>query len=332
MLHRNAALTPRARLRLARLIVDEHWPVAAAARRFEVSWRTADRWAQRYREQGADGMQDRSSRPQRSPGRTVQPLVRKIVHLRWKQRLGPVQIGGRLGMPASTVHAVLTRCRLNRLAHIDRATGEPVRRYEHDRPGAMLHVDVTKYGNIPDGGGWRYLGREQGRRNSQITARRTGQRGGNWRPRLGTAFVHTVIDDHSRVAYAEIRDDEKAATAIDVLRNAVAWFAQRGVTIDRVLTDNGSAYKSYAWRDACTQLGIRPKKTRPYRPQTNGKIERFHRTLTEGWAIARFYNSEQARRKALPAFLHHYNHHRPHTAIGGLPPITRLTNVPGQHT
>jgi len=331
VLHRNAALVPRARLRLARLIVEEGWPVAQAARRFEVSWRTAKRWADRYREHGAEAMTDRSSRPARSPARTPQPIIRKIVHLRWKQRLGPVQIGGRLGMPASTVHAVLTRCRLNRLSHIDRVTGEPVRRYEHDRPGAMLHVDVTKYGGIPDGGGWRYVGRVQGRRNRETTATRTGARSKTYEPRIGTAFVHTVIDDHSRVAYAEIRDDEKAVTAIDVLRNAVAWFAARGVTVERVLSDNGSAYKSFAWRDACTELGVQPKKTRPYRPQTNGKVERFHRTLTDGWALARFYNSEQARRKALPAFLHHYNHHRPHSAIGGLPPITRLTNVPGQH-
>jgi transposase InsO family protein len=331
VLHRNAALTPRARLRLARLIVDERWPVAQAARRFEVSWRTANRWAQRYAELGAEGMQDRSSRPYHSPARTPRPMVRKIVHLRWKQRLGPVQIGGRLGLPASTVHAVLTRCRLNRLSHIDRVTGEPVRRYEHATPGAMLHVDVTKYGNIPDGGGWRYVGRAQGKRHREATAKRTGRRVGDYQPSIGTAFVHTVVDDHSRVAYAEIREDEKAATAIAVLRNAVAWFAARGVTVERVLSDNGSAYRSYAWRDACTELGITAKKTRPYRPQTNGKVERFHRTLTDGWAITRFYNTENARRKALPAFLHHYNHHRPHTALGGLPPITRLTNVPGQH-
>jgi len=332
VLHRNAALTPRARLRLARLIIDDRWPVAQAARRFEVSWRTAKRWADRYAQAGAEAMSDRSSRPHHSPARTPRPTVRKIVHLRWKQRLGPVQIGGRLGMPASTVHAVLVRCRLNRLSHIDRVTGEPVRRYEHPHPGAMLHVDVTKYGNIPDGGGWRFVGRVQGRRHREATATRTGARSKTYEPQIGTAFVHTVIDDYSRVAYAEIRDDEKAATAIDVLRNAVAWFAQRGVSVQRVLSDNGSAYKSHAWRDACHDLGIRPKKTRPYRPQTNGKVERFHRTLTEGWAIARLYNSEQARRKALPAFLHHYNHHRPHTATSGLPPITRLTNVPGQHT
>ncbi|MEU8310832.1 IS481 family transposase, partial [Actinomadura sp. NPDC048955] len=305
---------------------------ARAAERYEVSWPTAKRWADRYRRQGAAGMVDRSCRPHHSPLRTPQPVVRKIVHLRWKQRLGPVQIAGRLNMPASTVHAVLTRCRLNRLSHIDRATGEPIRRYEHDRPGAMLHVDVKKLGNIPDGGGWRFVGRLQGGRNREATARRTGTRSTRYEPRVGTAFVHTVIDDHTRLAYAEIHDDEKAATAIGVLRNAVAWFAARGVTIERVLTDNGSAYKSHAWHDACIELGIRPKKTRPYRPQTNGKVERFHRTLADGWALGRFHSSEQARRKALPAWLHFYNHHRPHTATGGKPPITRLTNVPGQYT
>ena len=331
MSHANAALTPRARLRLARLIVDDGWPVARAAERYDVSWPTAKRWADRYAEHGPAGMADRSSRPHRSPARTPQPLVRKIVHLRWKHRLGPVQIAGRLAMPASTVHAVLVRCRINRLSHIDRVTGEPVRRYEHPYPGAMLHMDVKKYGNIPDGGGWRYVGRAQGKRNRGATATRTGSRSARYDPRLGTAFVHTVVDDHSRVAYAEIRADETAATAIDVLGNAVAWFAARGVTVERVLTDNGSAYKSRAWHDACTQLGIRPKKTRPYRPQTNGKVERFHRTMTDGWARRRFYSSEHARRAALPAWLHHYNHHRPHTAIGGRSPVTRLTNLPGQY-
>jgi transposase InsO family protein len=144
--------------------------------------------------------------------------------------------------------------------------------------------------------------------------------------------VHTVIDDHSRVAYAEIHNDETAATAVAVLRRAVAWYATRGIAVERVLSDNGPAYRSKLWRTTCTDLGIRPKRTRPYRPQTNGKIERFHRTLTAGWALARYYPSESTRRKALPAWLHEYNHHRPHTAIGKTPPITRLTNLPGQYS
>jgi transposase InsO family protein len=252
------------------LIVDERWPVAHAAVFFHVSWPTAKRWADRYVAMGAEGMQDRSSRPHRSPNRTSPALVRRVVHLRWKQRLGPVGIAGRLGMPASTVHAVLVRCRLNRLRHVDVRTGEPIRRYEHEQPGALIHVDVKKLGNIPDGGGWRTVGRQQGKRNRAATPDKP--RNAHHNPKIGTAFVHTVIDDHSRVAYAEIHDDETAATAISVLRRAVSWFADRGVTVERVLSDNGSAYKSHAWRDACTELGIRPKKTRPYRPQTNGKI------------------------------------------------------------
>ena len=267
MSHANAALTPRHRLKLARAVVEHGWTVSYAAAVFNVSWPTAKRWADRYRQAGEDGMADRSSRPHRCPRRTRQPMVRKIVHLRWKKRLGPVAIADRLGLAASTVHAVLVRCRLNRLSHVDRATGEPIRRYEHDQPGSLLHVDVKKLGNIPDGGGWRYTGRQQGHKNRAATPGkpRSKHRG----PLLGTAFVHTVLDDHSRVAYAEIHDDETAATAIGVLRRAVAWFAARGITVERVLSDNGSAYRSHAWRDTCTELGITPKRTRPYRPQTN---------------------------------------------------------------
>jgi transposase InsO family protein len=275
-------------------------------------------------------MQDRSSRPHRSPRRTPPGSVRAVVHLRWRKRLGPVAIGARLGMPASTVHAVLVRCRLNRLSHVDRVTGEPVRRYEHDHPGSLIHVDVKKLGNIPSGGGWRYVGRRQGRRNRVVTPGMTRSRHRD--PIVGTAYVHTVIDDHSRLAYAEIHDDETAATAVAVLHRAVAWFAARGVRVERVLSDNGSCYRGRVWAAACAELGIRPKKTRPYRPQTNGKIERFHRTLAAGWAFARLFPTETHRRKALPAWLHEYNHHRPHTAIGGHPPISRLTNLPGQYS
>jgi transposase InsO family protein len=330
--HANAALTPRHRLRLARLIVEEEWSTSRAAEFFNVSWRTADRWAQRYRAQGPAGMNDRSSARQTQHAKTPQPVVRKIVHLRWKQRLGPVQIGGRLGVPASTVHAVLVRCRLNRLSHIDRATGEPARRYERSRPGELIHVDVTKFGNIPDGGGWRFVGIEQGWSNRQATRDRTGQRTKRYQPRLGNCFVHTVIDDYSRVAYAEIHDDEKAVTAAAVLYRAAAWFAERGVTVERVLSDNGSAYISHLWRDSCADLGIQHKRTRPRRPQTNGKIERLHRTLADGWAYKKLYTSEDVRRAALAGWLHQYNHHRPHSALGGLPPITRLTNLAGHHT
>jgi transposase InsO family protein len=318
-------------LRLARLVVDQGWPVARAAERYDVSWPTAKRWADRYRRLGPAGMNDASSRPHHSPNRVQQPMVRKIVHLRWKHRLGPVQIADRVGLAPSTVHKVLVRCRLNRLTHVDRATGEPIRRYEHDHPGSLIHVDVKKLGNIPDGGGWRYLGRQQGDQNRLATRNRTGISNAYRNPKVGTAFVHTVIDDHSRVAYAEVHDDETAATAAGVLYRAVTWFAARGVVVERVLSDNGSAYRSFLWRDTCAELGITVKKTRPYRPQTNGKIERFHRTLADGWAFKKFYNSESARRAALPAWLHHYNHHRPHTALDRSAPITRLTNLTDQY-
>ena len=331
--HANAALTPRARLRLARLIVDDGWPPARAAERYDVTWKTASKWAARYREEGPEGMNDRSSRPHHQPNRTPAPVVRKIVHLRWKHRLGPVAIGDRLGLQASTVHAVLVRCRLNRLTHLDRATGEPIRRYEHQRPGDLIHVDVKKLGRVPDGGGWRYLGRQQGEKNRSATIARTGAARTKWgNPVIGTCYLHTVIDDHSRVAYVEAHDDETKETAAAVLRNAVAWFAERGVTVQRVLSDNGSCYRSSLWRETCTDLGITPKRTRPYRPQTNGKIERFHRTLAEGWAFKKFYTSESARLAALPAWVHEYNHHRPHSAIGKTTPITRLNNLTGHHS
>ena len=331
--HSNAALTPRARLRLARLIVDHGWPAARAAERYDVSWKTAAKWADRYRSEGPAGMRDRSSAPRHQPNRTPAPVVRKIVHLRWKQRLGPVEIGSRLGMPASTVHAVLVRCRLNRLSHIDRATGEPIRRYEHDQPGDLIHVDVKKLGKIPDGGGWRYVGRQQGEKNRATTAARTGApKSAYHQPLVGTTYLHTVIDDHSRVAYVEAHDDETKETATQVLRNAVVWFAERGVSVKRVLSDNGGAYRSHLWAATCADLGITPKRTRPYRPQTNGKIERFHRTLAEGWAFKKFYNTEDIRLAALPAWIHQYNHHRPHSAIGKAAPITRLDNLAGHHS
>ena len=329
MCHANAALTPRARLRLARLVVDDGWTVAEAAKMFMVSTVTARKWAARYRVEGPAGMADRSSRPHSCPTRTPQPVVRRIVALRWRHRLGPVQIGGQLGLPAATVHAVLVRCRINRLSRIDRVTGEPIRRYEHDHPGSLLHVDVTKFGNIPDGGGHRFVGRQQGGRNQRATPGLP--RGSDYKPRTGTAYLHTVLDDHSRLAYVEICADEKAVTAVGVLRRALAWYAEHGIHIERVLSDNGACYRSTAWREVCAILGLKHKRTRPYRPQTNGKLERFHRTLADGWAYTRQYTSEAERRAALPGWLHFYNHHRIHTAIGG-PPASRLNNLPGHHS
>jgi len=274
-------------------------------------------------------MADRSSRPRHQPGRTPQPVVRRVLELRWRKLLGPLQLAARTGVAASTVHKILTRNRLNRLNYVDRATGEPIRRYEHPYPSSLIHVDVKKLGNIPDGGGWRFVGRQQGDRNKAITPAKAHSK---WSDRrLGHAFVHTVIDDHTRIAYAEIHDDETALTAAAVLTRAVAWYAERGITVERVLSDNGGCYRSASWLALCDSLGITVKKTRPYRPQTNGKIERFHRTMTDGWAHAHHYLSGTERRQALTGWLHEYNHHRPHSAIGGKPPISRLTNLPDQY-
>ena len=328
MSHANAALTPRHRLKVASLVVDDGWPISEVAARFQVSWPTVKRWVGRYA--NGESMHDRSSRPKTSPHKPRKATTKRCVSLRLRLREGPVQLASRLGIAPSTVHRILTTARLNRLAYVDRATGEPVRRYEHDYPGSLVHADVKKLGNIPDGGGWRYVGRRQGEKNRSATP---GKPRSKWHnPKLGYAFVHTVIDDHSRVAYTEVHDDETAITAVAVLHRAVNWFADRGVTIERVLSDNGGAYRSLLWRDTCEELSITPKRTRPYRPQTNGKVERFHRTMADGWAYARCYRSEQERRDALADWIHQYNQHRPHTACGNQPPFSRLTNVPGQYS
>jgi transposase InsO family protein len=275
-------------------------------------------------------MRDRSSRPHHSPRRTSAPVVRKVVHLRWKQRLGPVAIADRVGLAPSTVHRILVACRINRRWHVDRVTGEPVRRYEADRPGELVHIDIKKLGNIPDGGGWRLLGKPEGLANSQ--AHRGRPRKVHGRPNIGYCYVHSAIDSHTRLAYSEALNDETATTAIAFLDHAAAYFAGHGIThIQRILTDNGSCYRSHAWRDHLAARGIRHSRTRIRRPQTNGKVERFNRTLLEEWAYRRLYHSEQARRTALTPWLHHYNHHRKHTALGG-PPISRCTNLTDQYT
>jgi transposase InsO family protein len=316
---------------LARCVVDEGWPLRRAAERFQVSHNTARRWAQRYRQLGQEGMVDRSSRPHRSPRRTPIRLERKVLHLRRSKRLGPAAIAGRLGMYGSTVHRVLRRHGEPRLATLDLATGqplrkEPVHRYEHPHPGDLVHVDIKKLGRIPDGGGWRVHGRTVGARNARAT---TTRRRGN-HPIIGYGYVHSAVDDHTRLAYSEILADEQGPTAAGFWQRAQAFFTAHGITVRRVLTDNGPCYRSRAWSAALATAAISHKRTRPYRPQTNGKVERFNRTLLTEWAYARPYNSETARRRAFPQWLHIYNHHRPHTALGGRPPATRVTNLPGQ--
>ena len=278
MPHANATLTERGRLKLAQCVVDDGWPLRRAAERFQVSPTTAKRWADRYRQLGAAGMVDRSSRPHRSPNRTRPPVERKILHLRRAKRLGPAAIAGRLGMHASTVHKVLVRHGVPKLACIDLATGQPIRRqeprrYEHPTPGDLVHVDVKKLGRIPDGGGWRALGRAAGRRNSRASAPSA----------RGYGYIHSAVDDHSRLAYSEILTDEKAPTAVAFWQRAQAFFAAHGITVRRVLTDNGSCYRSRLWRRMLAEAGIVHKRTRPYRPRTNGKV-------CEDWCLAQHWD------------------------------------------
>jgi transposase InsO family protein len=329
MSHRNAPLTETGRLRLARCIVDDGWPVRRAAERFQVSHTTAARWAARYRQSGAAGMADRSSRPHRCPGQLPLRTERRIIKLRVTRRLGPARIAWALHLNPSTVHQVLRRYHCHRLAHLDRAARVPVRRYERDRPGELIHVDVKKLGNIPDGGGHRTVGRAAGKRHRASTPRTGSNRYGQ--PLLGYSYLHSALDDHSRLVYTEILADERKDTATAFLHRAHAWFAGHGITIERILSDNGACYRSQPWAAACAQLGITHKRTRPYRPQTNGKIERYHRTLADEWAYAEAYATETARRNALPDWLHTYNNHRGHTALGGRPPASRVTNLSGQN-
>ncbi|MGP3947498.1 IS481 family transposase [Streptomyces sp. 7N604] len=317
MSHRNAPLTPTGRLRLARCVIDDGWPLRRAAERFQVSHTTAARWAGRYRRHGAAGLHDRSSRPHHSPHRTSAAIEERVVRLRREHRIGPLRLAARAGVAASTAHRILQRHSLPALATLDRATGEPVRRYERRRPGELVHIDVKKLGRIPHGGGHKALGRAAGRKNRTST---------------GYAYLHTALDDHSRLAYTEDLPDEKAATCAGFLARATAWFATQGITIERVLTDNAWAYTKNTWRQTCHDLRIQPRWTRPWRPQTNGKVERFHRTLTEEWAYHRPYTSDSERQAAFPNWLHWYNYHRPHTGIGGSTPADRVTNLSGQHS
>jgi len=253
-------------------------------------------------------------------------LERRIIKVRVTRRWGPARIGYLLGLHPSTVHRVLARYRLARLAWLDRATGRVIRRYEHAQPGDLIHLDVKKLGKIPDGGGWRIVGRQQGRRNGQAT---TPQRR-NGRPVIGYHFLHTALDDHSRLAYTELLADERKDTAAQFWLRARDWFARNGVTAARVLTDNGACYRSQPF---ATALGpVTHKRTRPYRPQTNGKIERFHRTLADEWAYAKPYRSDTERCEAFVTWLHTYNHHRGHTALAGHPPASRVPNLSGQNT
>jgi len=319
--HANAPLTPEGRRRLASLIVDDGWAVRRAAERFQCSPATASRWARRYR--AGLALTDRSSRPRRSPSRLPQRTERRILALRFTRQWGPHRIGYHLDISRSTVGRVLDRYRMPRLAHVDQSTGLPVRkpkpiRYEVAAPGELVHVDIKKLGRIPDGGGHRMLGRQAGNRNNKKQGR-------------GYAFLHHAVDDHSRLAYSEILGDERKETASGFWERANAYFAGVGITVTAVMTDNGSCYRSRDFAAALGATRIKHRRTRAYRPQTNGKVERFNRTLAAEWAYAAVYDSDEARAATYQDWIHHYNHHRPHTGIGGQVPSDRVHNLTGKN-
>jgi transposase InsO family protein len=312
--HRNALLTPQGRLLMCRRI-EAGTPIAHVAAAMGISRRCASKWWHRYRELGVDGLHDRSSRPHHSPHRTPERMEARICRRRRLDKVGPDRLAIRLDLPASTIYRVLRRHDLHRLDHLDRQTGEPIRRYERTRPGELVHVDVKKLGRRPDGGGHRVLGRQAGRKTR----------------RQGYTYLHSALDDYSRLVYTEALPNEQGPTTAGFWRRAHAWFAAHGITVERVLTDNHFAYRGRLFNQALVDTHVQHRYCRPYRPQTNGKVERFHRTMLEEWAYARPYTREQDRTRALAHWLHRYNHHRVHTAIG-CPPINRVTNLPREHT
>ena len=324
MSHANAQLTPAGRLRLAQLVVDRGWTLRRAAERWNCSVTTARRWADRYRLHGRAGMMDRSSRPGTSPRRTPTRVERRVIGMRVSRRWGPARIAYRLRMQPSTVHKILRRYRCPRLAWTDPATGvrikwarRKVNSYVHDAPGDLVHVDIKKLGRIPDGGGHKALGRQEGKRN-----RRAG---------VGYWYIHNAVDDCTRLAYSELLNNERKETAAEFWIRANAYFTSVGITVQRVLTDNGACYRSKLFAQTLGDA-IPHQRTRPYRPQTNGKVERFNRTLLEEWAYAKPYLSEAERAAEFTDWLHTYNHHRGHTALNGQSPADLVPNLHGQNS
>ncbi len=320
--HPNAPLTPEGRRRMVRCVIDREWTVEAAADRFQVDAKTVRKWRDRYLAEGEAGLRDRSSRPVRSPNRTPRQMRRKVCRIRRKRRWGTDHIAHEVGLAASTVQNILNQAGLGRLDRGDRATDrQQVRRYQRDTPGELIHVDIKKIAGIPDGGGWRVRGR--GYKQEKSTRHRY----------AGYRYIHTAIDDRSRIAYSEILDDEQGVTAAGFWRRAAAWYMTIGITPQRVITDNGGCYKSGDWHEACRATGTTVKNTRPYRPQTNGKVERFHRILLEEWAYIRPWRSETQRAKAYAGFIHFYNHHRSHGSLKWATPITIIKdNLPEEHS
>jgi transposase InsO family protein len=305
-------LTPFGRLLLVQRVIELNWPVPRAAEAMGVSRATAYKWLERYRSQGLAGLEDRSSRPQRSPGALAPEQVTRILRARQESRLGPHRLAPRLGISRSTIYKVLRRQRLSRLADLDRVTAAPVR-YVREFPGELLHLDIKKLGRIPEGGGHAKVAGARSRRRQL--------------PAGGYEYVHVAVDDCSRVALAKVLPDERGPSAASFLLEAAAYFAQLGVRIERVMTDRGWCYTdSKHFQAALAEIGARHKLTRPWRPQTNGKAEAFINTLQREWAYARLYTSNQERLDALPAWLHSYNHDRHHTELRDRPPMTVLVN------
>ncbi len=320
-LHANAALSWTGRRQLAERVVGEGWTVTAAAEAAGVSVRCARKWIGRYRA-GDQRLLDRSSAPQRVANRTAAERIEVIVRLR-RLRMTAAEIAETLSMPLSTVSGILTRRGLGRLGRLGL---EQPRRYERSRPGELVHFDVKKLGRIGGGAGKRAFGDKR-----RYATRTHTDRDGHRRSSKGWEYVHIAVDDYSRLAYAEVLKDDKASTATSFLQRAIAFYRRYGINVERVLTDNGSCYRATLHALACRQLGIRHLRTRPYRPQTNGKAERFIRTLLNDWAYAAIYRSSSERTSTLDGWLWHYNHRRPHSALGHQPPATR-TNLLGSYS
>jgi len=317
-LHRNAATCPKSRALIVERVLDQGWTRTAAAEAAGVSVTTVRRWVERA--QAGGPLEDRSSAPKRIPHRTSPRLVTAIEALR-RLRMTAVEIAESLELALSTVSAWLKRIGLGKRSRLE--PPEPPNRYERRHPGELVHVDIKRLGRIA-GAGHRVTGQRQ----SQNANRRRRRRGG---PK-GWEFVHVCVDDHSRLAYAEVLSDERGESAAAFLRRATSWFAARGVRVERVMSDNGSCYRSRAHARACRELGLRHSFTRPYRPRTNGKAERFIQTLIEKWAYGRIYGSSAERTAQLRIWLTHYNYSRPHGSLGKRPPGSRLTNVLGNYT
>lgn len=308
-MHANAPFTPTGRRILCERI-EKGRPIAHVAAEMGISRQSASKWWNRYVDEGEAGLVDRRSVPHRSPRRLPQRTERRIIGLRINRRWGPARIAGHLRLVASTVWRVLVRFGLSRLRHLDPSSGRVIRRYEKAVPGELIHVDVKKFGKIPTGGGWRTRGRQHA----------------GPRQKVGYTYLHSAVDDHTRLAYSEFLSDETANTAICFMHRAVQWFNRLGVLIQEIMTDNGSPYVSYLWADTLESVDIDHIRTRPYRPQTNGKVERYQRTLAAEFAYANEWRTDQQRTDALNAWLHEYNHDRYHTAIDGSP-IDRVNNL-----